>query len=64
MLENMHDLPYQNGSDIAIETTAAMASLCTSVRTHFPHVPLGVQVLKSGNTQALAVAKVTGIKVR
>lgn len=54
MIENMHDVPYvQNPGP---EITAAMTAVACAIRSRFPSVPLGVQVLAQGNREALAVA--------
>ncbi|ELT87329.1 hypothetical protein CAPTEDRAFT_150087 [Capitella teleta] len=61
LMENMHDRPWQQPQDLGPETTAAMATVCSAVRQAHPGLPLGVQVLVSGNREALAVAKATGL---
>lgn len=59
MLENMHDLPYCQPSQMTAETVACMTRVCHEVRAQFPQVPLGVQVLAAANIEALAIAKAT-----
>ena len=60
MLENMHDRPWLGAHQLGPETTAAMAVIANSVRTHYPDLPLGLQILSGANKQALAVAKAAG----
>ena len=62
MIENMHDLPWQRPEELGPETVSAMSVVCAEVRRQFPHIPIGVQVLSSGNRQALAIAKSAGKK--
>jgi membrane complex biogenesis BtpA family protein len=55
ILENMHDLPYLQGSQVGPETVAAMSVLALEVR-RASRLPLGIQILAGANRQALAVA--------
>lgn len=58
ILENMHDVPYLNGS-VGPEVTATMACVCAAVR-QVTRVPIGIQVLAGANKEALAVALAGG----
>ena len=60
MIENMHDLPWLKHDQMGPETAAAMAIVCSAIRSDHPNLPIGVQVLSSANKVALAVAKVAG----
>ncbi|XP_078493393.1 uncharacterized protein F13E9.13, mitochondrial-like [Ciona intestinalis] len=57
MIENMHDVPYIRSNLIGPEVTAAMATVGSKLRTCFPEIPTGVQVLTAANKEALAIAK-------
>jgi hypothetical protein len=58
LIENMHDVPYLNGS-VGPEIVASMTAVGVAVREASP-VPLGVQILAGANHEALAVAKACG----
>ncbi|XP_039270567.2 uncharacterized protein F13E9.13, mitochondrial-like [Styela clava] len=60
IIENMHDLPYICGENIGPEIVASMASVTTTIKTKFPEIPTGIQILKAGNIQSMAVAHSTG----
>lgn len=55
MIENMHDRPYidRHGPHVA----AAMTRVALEIRAALPRVLLGVQVLSSGEREALAIAQ-------
>jgi hypothetical protein len=55
IIENMHDRPYAQGLEIGPETVAAMTRIALEVQA-ITQIPLGVQILSCGNTQAIAVA--------
>ncbi|CAG9824347.1 unnamed protein product [Phaedon cochleariae] len=58
IIENMHDVPYIKSKHFGPETTAAMTRICTELKNIIPKkTAFGIQVLTSGNTQALAIAK-------
>ncbi|XP_054626031.1 uncharacterized protein F13E9.13, mitochondrial isoform X2 [Dunckerocampus dactyliophorus] len=59
IIENMHDLPYSLSP--GPEVCACMTSVCGAVRNICPDIPLGVQLLSSANSQALAVALASGL---
>lgn len=59
MIENMHDRPYVVGPH-GPEIVAAMTRVADEVRRAVPRLPLGVQVLASGEREALAVALAVG----
>ena len=49
LVENMHDVPYLNRR-VGPETTAAMAAVCSAVRSRVPSsMPCGVQILAGAN---------------
>jgi membrane complex biogenesis BtpA family protein len=58
LLENTHDRPYvlTHGP----ETTAAMTAAAAAIRAAIPRTPLGIQILASGEREALAVALASG----
>ncbi|MBS0189225.1 MAG: BtpA/SgcQ family protein [Planctomycetes bacterium] len=58
IVENMHDRPYVNGPH-SPATVAAMTRLCGAVKDVIGDKPMGVQVLSSGEKEALAVALAT-----
>lgn len=63
MLENMHDLPYVQSDKFGPETVAAMTRLAMEMRQIIPDkTPCGIQVLASGNREALSIAKVCGLQ--
>jgi len=59
ILENMHDAPYVNAPH-GPETVAAMTLVAVEVRRALPAMPLGIQILSTGEREALAVALVAG----
>lgn len=59
IIENMHDAPYVHGPRLGPEITACMTAVAGAVRAAIG-LPLGVQILSGGNTQALAVAQAAG----
>ena len=59
MLENMHDVPYLRGG-VGPEIVAAMTRLACAVRAE-TRLPIGVQILASADTEALAVAHAAGL---
>lgn len=59
IIENMHDAPYVQGARLGPEITAVMTAVAVAVRAAID-VPIGVQVLSGGNTNALAVAQAAG----
>lgn len=58
MLENMHDRPYVNTH--GPEAVAAMTRIAVAVREELPTMPLGIQILSSGEREALAVCLAVG----
>ena len=60
LVENMHDVPWQRPEQLGPETISAMAVVCSAVRRMQTELPVGVQILSSGNRAALAIAKVAG----
>lgn len=62
LVENMHDVPYVQNEKIGVEIIAAMTRLCTEVKRISPKTPCGVQLLASGNCQALAIAKASNLQ--
>lgn len=58
LLENMHDVPYLNGS-VGPEIVAAMSVIGAAVR-RVCKLPLGVQILAAASREALAVAHAIG----
>lgn len=61
MIENMHDVPWLRPEEFGAETIASMAIVASAIRREFPSIPIGIQVLSSGNKQALGIAKVAGL---
>ena len=61
MLENTHDLPWSRADQQGPETVASMTVACKAVKNITPYLPVGVQVLRGGNKEALAIAKAAGI---
>lgn len=59
MIENYHDVPFHPGP-VPVETAAAMTRLISAVRLAYPHVRLGVNVLRNDAAAAMAVAVATG----
>lgn len=63
MLENMHDLPYVQSQHFGPETVSALTRLAFEMRQIIPEkTPCGIQVLASGNREALAISKVAGLQ--
>lgn len=63
MIENMHDVPYVQDKKIGWEVVAAMTRLCIEIKSVLtPRTPCGIQILASGNRQALAVAKAADLQ--
>ena len=58
-IENMHDLPYLNGS-VGPEIVAAMAIVGREVKREVG-LPCGIQILAGANQAALAVALTAGL---
>jgi membrane complex biogenesis BtpA family protein len=54
IIENMHDVPYQNRVCDAA-TLAGMTSICTLLRLQ-TDLPMGIQILAGANKEALAAA--------
>jgi hypothetical protein len=59
IVENMHDRPYVLAPH-GPEVVSAMTRVTLAVRAAAPRLPLGVQVLSSGEKEALAVALAAG----
>jgi membrane complex biogenesis BtpA family protein len=59
LIENMHDAPYVQGPH-GPEITSAMTACALAVRSAIGKLPLGVQILATGNREALAVALASG----
>ena len=59
MIENFHDIPFFPGR-VPAETVAAMTVLIQAVRTSFPTLRLGVNVLRNDVESALGIAAATG----
>lgn len=60
LVENMHDVPWLRPEQLGPETVSAMTVVCSAVRRVQSELPVGVQILSSGNRAAFAVAKATG----
>ena len=60
IIENMHDIPYQNRS-VGPEITATMTVVARALRNKFPEWTIGVQVLAGANKEALAIAHSCGL---
>lgn len=58
MIENMHDVPYEQ-RDVGPEIVAGMSMVACAIRRSAP-IPLGVQVLAAANKAAMAVAHASG----
>lgn len=58
----MHDVPYIQSENIGAEVIASMARVSCEIKHILPNTPCGVQVLASGNKQALAIAKVANLQ--
>lgn len=59
MIENYNDVPFYPHR-VAHETVASMTRLITAVRTEFPELKVGVNVLRNDVEAALAIAAATG----
>jgi hypothetical protein len=59
MVENFGDVPFSAGK-VAQHTVACMTRVIYEIRSKFPSVPLGVNVLRNDGMAALAVAVATG----
>ncbi|XP_036216191.1 uncharacterized protein F13E9.13, mitochondrial isoform X1 [Bactrocera oleae] len=58
LIENMHDVPYIPNRLLGPETVACLSRISSEIRQIVPSsLPCGLQILASGNKQALAVAK-------
>jgi membrane complex biogenesis BtpA family protein len=58
LVENMHDVPYVQSRHFSPETVAVMTRICSEIKRIVPgDLPCGVQVLATGNKEALAVAQ-------
>lgn len=53
----MHDIPYIQNEMIGPEVIASMTRIATEVKKIVSKTPCGIQILASGNVQALAIAK-------
>lgn len=61
IIENHGDIPFMKPDDLGPETAAHLSIITDRVRNAF-NVPLGINVLANGATQALAVAKAGGAR--
>jgi membrane complex biogenesis BtpA family protein len=61
MIENYHDIPFIAGR-VPAETVAAMTVLVQAVRTAFPGLMTGVNVLRNDVESALGIAAATGAR--
>jgi uncharacterized protein len=59
LIENMHDLPYQNGKATP-EVIACMTAVAIAIRNQTT-LPLGIQILAAANVEAVAVALASGL---
>ncbi len=59
MIENMHDVPYLNGS-VGHEISTLMAIIAYEIKK-LTHLPVGMQILAGANKEALAASKAAGI---
>jgi membrane complex biogenesis BtpA family protein len=58
LVENMHDVPYVQSRHFSPETVAVMTRICLEIKRIVPgDLPCGVQVLATGNKEALAIAQ-------
>lgn len=62
LVENMHDVPYIQNTNIGPEVIASMTRVSTEIKQILPKTPCGVQVLACGNDQAMAIAKVANLQ--
>lgn len=58
----MHDVPYVQNDKIGVEVIASMTRLSNEIKRILSKTPCGIQVLASGNCQALAIAKATNLQ--
>jgi membrane complex biogenesis BtpA family protein len=58
IVENMHDRPYVNTH--GPEIVACMTRIVGAIRESVPKIPMGVQILSSGEREAIAVAHACG----
>jgi len=61
MIENYHDVPFYPGT-VPAETVAAMTVLVQAVKTAYPDLLLGVNVLRNDVDSALCIAAATGAR--
>jgi len=61
MIENYHDIPFFPGR-VPAETVAALTVAVQAVRTRFPDLPVGVNVLRNDVASALGIAASTGAR--
>lgn len=59
MIENMHDVPYLNGS-VGHEISTLMAIIAYQIK-NLTNLPIGMQILAGANKEALAASKAAGI---
>ena len=59
MIENFGDIPFFPGR-VGAETVAYLTMLAFAVRTAWPKIPLGINVLRNDGMAAVAVAHATG----
>ena len=59
LIENMHDVPYQNGKATP-EVIACMTAVALAIRNETA-LPLGIQILAAANCEAVAVALASGL---
>lgn len=58
----MHDVPYVQNENIGPEVIASMARVSAEIKQILRNIPCGVQMLASGNCQALAIAKAANLQ--
>lgn len=58
----MHDIPYIQNEMIGPEVIASMTRIAAEVKRIVSKTPCGIQVLASGNCQALAIAKAANLQ--
>ena len=61
MIENYHDVPFYPGA-VPAETVAAMTVIVQAVKTAYPDLLLGVNVLRNDVDSALCIAAATGAR--
>ncbi len=59
LLENFGDAPFHPDT-VPPHITAAMAVIADAIRSQFPHLLLGINILRNATAEALAVAHITG----